>query len=281
MSLADFLYEKRRRIKPETMRLGSYHRLPRRIGKNVSQEELAEAAGVSRIWYVQLERGARTRPSTRLLDRLADVLMLDGGERSTLFRLGIPSLNRSGLHAAEAATIDAFDWARRSMKRLWSATSEREALDIAAEQIYARYRATDLVIAYVPRDEDGRWSRTDFFGPRGDVARGTACLAEYASVVGTCGMDDFRCFPDVVQPGETFAREPLFDALQSMGIGREAMRVVLSHGLDTWCHLHARVRSRHDFIAGIALLAPKMYAFSDEDRVVMSTMTSLVSLAAS
>jgi transcriptional regulator with XRE-family HTH domain len=279
--LGGFLREMRCRIKPETIHLGWYERLPRRIGKSVSQEELAEAADISRIWYVQLETGGQRRPSTKLLDRLADVLMLDDDGRATLFRLGIPSLNGPGFEARETAMVNAFDWTRRCMNRLWSATSEREALDLAAEEIYSRYRRAGLIIAYVPRGEDGRWSRTDFFGRRQDVARGMACLAEYDSIVGAHGMDDFRCFPAVVQPGETFAREPLFDALQAMGVGEEAMQVVLSHGLDIWSHLHARVRSRQDFIAGIALLSPKRYAFSEEDHAVMSTLTTLVSLAAS
>jgi transcriptional regulator with XRE-family HTH domain len=92
------------------MHLGWYHRTARRIGKSVSQEELAEAVGISRTWYVQLEGGARTRPSTKLLDRLADVLMLDEAGRGTLFRLGIPGLRQAGLQAAESAAIDAFDW---------------------------------------------------------------------------------------------------------------------------------------------------------------------------
>jgi transcriptional regulator with XRE-family HTH domain len=281
LSLAEFLRERRCRINPETMQLGWYHRTARRIGKSVSQEELAEAAGITRIWYAQLESRARTRPSTKLLDRLADVLMLDEAARATLFRLVIPSLTQAGLQAGKAAAIDTFDWTRRCTQRLWSATSEREALDIAAEEAYSRFRRAGLIVAYVPRDEDGRWSRTDFLGRRQDVARGIACLAEYAPIVGTYGMDDFRCYPDVVQPGETFVREPLFDSLAAMGVGEEAMKVILAHGLDTWCYLHARIRSRHDFIAGIALLAPTKYAFSEEDHAIMSALTTLVSLAAS
>jgi transcriptional regulator with XRE-family HTH domain len=281
LSLADFLRERRCRIVPETVHLGWYHRTARRIGKSVSQEELAEAAGITRIWYAQLESRARTRPSTKLLDRLADVLMLDEAGRATLFRLGIPSLTQAGLQAGQSAAIDTFDWTRRCAKRLWSATSEREALNIAAEEVHSRFRTAGLVVACAPRDEDGRWSRMDVLGRRQDVARGLACLAEFHSIVGTYGMDDFRCFPSVVQPGETFAREPLFDSLAAMGVGEEARKVFVSHGLDTWSYLHARVRSRHDFIAGIALLAPKKYAFSEEDHAIMSTLTTLVSLAAS
>lgn len=64
--------------------------------KTVTQEELAEAIGVSRVW---LESSATIRSSTALLDRLSRTLTLTPEERAELFRLAIPEL-RLGESAA-------------------------------------------------------------------------------------------------------------------------------------------------------------------------------------
>src|ERR1700738_177882 len=77
----------RRRIDPDVRELGRHRRLPSRLGKRVTQQELAEAIGVSREWYAVLESAATTRTSTALLDRLSDALMVNPDERATLFRL--------------------------------------------------------------------------------------------------------------------------------------------------------------------------------------------------
>ncbi len=86
------LKEFRLRIDPGAKRLGSYERLPVKHGKKVTQEELAEAIGVSRVWYAVLESDADVRPSTALLDRLADVLTVSPSERIELFSAAIPEL---------------------------------------------------------------------------------------------------------------------------------------------------------------------------------------------
>lgn len=81
----------RRRIDPQILRLGEHERLNTRHGKTVSQEELAEALGVSRGWYASLERGM-TRPSISLLKRLTIALNASREERITLLQLAIPEL---------------------------------------------------------------------------------------------------------------------------------------------------------------------------------------------
>jgi DNA-binding XRE family transcriptional regulator len=80
------------RINPATPILGAHERLSSRQGKAVSQEELAEAVGVSRGWYAMLERGEPIQPSVALLNRVAEALGATRDERVTLFRLAIPEL---------------------------------------------------------------------------------------------------------------------------------------------------------------------------------------------
>jgi transcriptional regulator with XRE-family HTH domain len=83
----------RKRLDPHTENLGEYRRLTYKCGRAVSQEELAEAVGVSRAWYALLESGGTAaRPSVPLLNRLADALQTTPEERSALFMLAIPGL---------------------------------------------------------------------------------------------------------------------------------------------------------------------------------------------
>jgi len=90
--LANLLRVCRTRIGHHCTTLGSFSRLPARIGRPVSQEEVAEAAGITRQWYARMESRCQRRFSPRLLARIADVLMLDGSEREVLMRLAMPEL---------------------------------------------------------------------------------------------------------------------------------------------------------------------------------------------
>lgn len=83
----------RHRIDPDTQKLGSYERLPSKRGRRVTQEEIADAVGVSRVWYAVLESKARARTSPNLLNRLADTLMMSHVERVALYRAAIPELS--------------------------------------------------------------------------------------------------------------------------------------------------------------------------------------------
>ena len=81
-------------IPVEAKALGNFRRLPNRVGKIVSQEEFAEAIGVSRCWYGMLEAGRPIRPSIALLERICDALMLDEPNRLQLVELGLPALSQ-------------------------------------------------------------------------------------------------------------------------------------------------------------------------------------------
>ncbi len=87
-----YLRKLRQRIPPQTATLGSWKRLPIRRGRAVTQEEIAEAVGVSRNWYRRLESGAGVRASMKLLDRLANTMVFTPTERTTLFVLAIPEM---------------------------------------------------------------------------------------------------------------------------------------------------------------------------------------------
>jgi DNA-binding XRE family transcriptional regulator len=89
---ASFLKMRRRSIPPDSATLGSWERLPVRRGRRVTQEEIAEAVGISRNWYRRLESDDAPRASAKLLDRIARAFQFTPEERAKLFLLGIPEL---------------------------------------------------------------------------------------------------------------------------------------------------------------------------------------------
>jgi DNA-binding XRE family transcriptional regulator len=89
---ASFLKTHRQDIPSDSATLGSWERLPARRGRRVTQEEIAEAVGISRNWYRRLESDDAPRASAKLLDRLAQALQFSPEERTKLFVLGIPEL---------------------------------------------------------------------------------------------------------------------------------------------------------------------------------------------
>jgi len=92
LSFGSALREFRSAIPCDTTSLGDFVRHPSRVGKAVSQEELAEALDVTRVWYGALERRTAVRPSIALLDRLCSVLALTMTQRLLLIVLAIPEL---------------------------------------------------------------------------------------------------------------------------------------------------------------------------------------------
>jgi transcriptional regulator with XRE-family HTH domain len=90
--LGEFLRILRLRLNKHVRALGSLERLPSKVGRRVTQEEIAEVVGVSRGWYRMLESDNTIRPSRRLLVRLADALTLSVFEQAHLFHLAFPEL---------------------------------------------------------------------------------------------------------------------------------------------------------------------------------------------
>jgi len=153
--LRTFLKQLRKRVEPGTEKLGAYKRLSQKRGRSVSQEELAEAIGVSRGWYAMLESGASVQPSVPLLNRLADALDASPGERNTLFRLAIPALH-DGLARESGDMLASLSLLRVTSSRLRSANSGDEALAIAAD-CAANWFDDALLIVSAKRTESGSW----------------------------------------------------------------------------------------------------------------------------
>jgi transcriptional regulator with XRE-family HTH domain len=83
-ALGAFLRARRSRVAPEQVGLAGGRR--RRV-RGLRREELAQLAGISVDYYVRLEQGRATQPSTEVLTALARALGLDEVERGHLATL--------------------------------------------------------------------------------------------------------------------------------------------------------------------------------------------------
>ncbi|MER6996169.1 helix-turn-helix transcriptional regulator [Streptomyces sp. NPDC000410] len=83
-ALGGFLRARRGRVAPEHVGLVGGGR--RRV-RGLRREELAQLAGISVDYYVRLEQGRATQPSSEVLDALATALGLDEAERGHLATL--------------------------------------------------------------------------------------------------------------------------------------------------------------------------------------------------
>jgi transcriptional regulator with XRE-family HTH domain len=113
VALADFLKTRRARLHPEQFDLPIFNN---RRTPGLRREELAQLAGVGLSWYTWLEQGRDIHVSDQVLERLAQVLQLNGQERCHLFNLVRGSVARRNVqghemlpsHVAYQTILDAF-----------------------------------------------------------------------------------------------------------------------------------------------------------------------------
>jgi transcriptional regulator with XRE-family HTH domain len=87
--LREFLRSARERINPAVYNIEVDRR---RRATGLRREEVAHLAGVSTGWYTLLETARNRRVSTRMLDRVARVLMLSDVEKLRLYTLAFPEI---------------------------------------------------------------------------------------------------------------------------------------------------------------------------------------------
>lgn len=110
-ALADFLKTRRARLRPEQFALPTFNN---RRTPGLRREELAQLAGVGVSWYTWLEQGRDIHVSDQVLERLAQVLQLNGQERCHLFHLARESVAKRDVqdhemlpsHVAYQAILD-------------------------------------------------------------------------------------------------------------------------------------------------------------------------------
>jgi transcriptional regulator with XRE-family HTH domain len=272
-----FLRGHRQRIDPHARRLGDFGRLPVRWGRPVTQEEVAEAIGVSRVWYAMLESGTRIRTSTKILDRLAAALMLDSTERVRLFHLAVPELGRVEVGAESALVLESFSVVRAATKRLWVATTEVEALETMAEHVAGIFGDADLVF-YVRRLDEGKWEWQHILDS--DLAqRNDATFEGATSGMTPAEVDELVLFPQLSQPGEIGTETSYTSTTSTVRAAQQEIFGDPRLGLGSL--LHARVRSRSGLVGGYTVKHLGGHRYSPEQQAIVGALAELTSVALS
>jgi transcriptional regulator with XRE-family HTH domain len=268
-ALHRFVRERRMRLAPGLEVLGECPRLPNRVGKPITQEELAEYLGISRGWYARFEAGAPAGFSISLLNRLGDLLLLSPSERAELVRLAMPELEpvvqRDSTNLYEALGV-----VRRTVKRLWSASSEGEVLHVAGEEARHLLPSFELIFARrVVALEEAQF--------RAPGRNGTARYAEartYALRRLTRGH--------FARVGALWQRTPEGVILTSATYPPESRRryslALREHGIDWDSVVAAQIRGS----SGSALLggaSTRPHEVSELERAMLSTIADFASLA--
>lgn len=123
--LGDFLRAKRQLIQPETIGLS---KPLRSRSKGLRREDVAYKAGISTIWYAQIERGQALGISFQVLSSIAEVLQLCASEQQYIYQL-------AHLPRDETATIPTHVTTAKTQRLLYQlnpfpALLQNESLDI-------------------------------------------------------------------------------------------------------------------------------------------------------
>jgi transcriptional regulator with XRE-family HTH domain len=260
----------RLRLNVELRSLGPFLRLPTRVGKVPTQEEIAEAVGISRVWYAMLENDHRVRVSAQVLARISDTLMLSSSERDELFSLALPELRSTALTDRSTALLAAFGRLRPVTRRLWVATTEAEALTIVREYAMAQF-GPDLMVTRI-RVGLGRWA----YAGTGDSHSGER-VEQLDELLrnrrGETAVDESLCHPVLGQPGELLTRYERTSAADSGELD--------AVGWNDISFAIACVRSRGGFIARLLAVHYTAHPFSELERAELSVLADLASLALS
>ncbi|MDB5040629.1 MAG: transcriptional regulator [Candidatus Eremiobacteraeota bacterium] len=276
--LGGLLKRCRARIGPDRLSLGQYLRPPMRIGKTVSQEEVAEVVGISRQWYLLMEGDHAVHVSAAILARVADALMMNPAERAALFRLAVPELRSVSLMDRSTAMLDAFGSLRRLTRHLWAATTEAEVLTVVRD--YAMMQFAPAVILTSTRVGEGRWdlAATGDFDEDGDRLKRFEALVRERW--GGAVIDDLCCYTLMARPGDLVTRserEARFPDLAAKN--REALDAV---GLDDHSFAMANIRSQRGFVGHLNILrTTTAQTYSELELAQLSTLADLTSLALS
>lgn len=266
----------RTRIVPGHALLGRYLRLPSRVGKAVTQEEVAEAVGISRQWYAMLESDRAVSPSATVLGRIADALMMSPSERASLFRFALPELRLESPTRTSREVLDAFGSLRRLMRRLWAATSEAEALTVIREEASTQLEA-DAILTRT-RVAEGHWDQAASGDPAGGE-RGQQCQALIRQRWGAPTVDDSHVYSFIRRPGEVVTR-PERDARWPV-LAAKVREAVNAHDSAEATWAMANVQTQHGFVARLMAVHNTRHEFSETERAMLGTLSELASVALS
>lgn len=138
--LGEFLKDRRTRLDPASLGFP----MGRRRTAGLRREEVAQRASISPTWYTWLEQGRGGAPSSEVLERIAEALLLTESEREYMFLLGLGRLPEVRYQAPGGVTprlqrvLDAFEVSPAMIK---TATWDIVAWNRAAAVVLTDYAA--------------------------------------------------------------------------------------------------------------------------------------------
>jgi len=245
----------------------------------VTQEEVAEAVGVSRVWYAMLESGAALNASPRLLRRLADALSLSDSHREVLFRLALPELQKDGSSLPILEDLSRSVRAlRTAARRVWSAASEAEVLVMVTEAAAGIFTDADFVGTF-RRVQAGLWDYPVLIGGGRFRTSLTELHSELHDGLTPEQIDEVMLHGVLTQAGQVGTRDELH---RGISVKHRIDKAFARAGFEDANFLDAHVRSSEGFEATIfANYVSKDRDFSDLDRSALGALADIASLALS
>jgi transcriptional regulator with XRE-family HTH domain len=268
-ALHRFVRERRMRLAPKSQFLGERPRLSNRIGKPVTQEELAEHLGISRGWYARFEAGGPAGFSIPLLNRLCDILLLSAPERAELVRLAMPDL-APVVPRDSSSLYEALSVVRRAVKRLWHASSEDEIIRVAGEEARQLLPSFELIFARrITAFDEAQFPRPGR-SPAARLAQARACALRRFTPEQLARVDAlWQCAAGGgLVPIETYPP----DCLRLYGLTLDEHGIAYS--LPVAAHIRA---SSGSAIVGVASTHP--HDVTELERAILSTIADFASLA--
>jgi transcriptional regulator with XRE-family HTH domain len=275
--LSSLLTRSRESVDRDVAFLGSIPRHPNRLGKRLTQEEVAEAAGISREWYAALERGRQVRVSPVVLGRVADILALDEEERATLFTLAVPELQHVSLRQESRDLLESISSLHGIARRLLAASEESEILTILSEEVATRYE--DAVFCGANHYEGfGEVTFPVVMADERLVSQFSEMLYGFQHDFSAAQMDEAALYGVLLEPGQVGDR---FQLHGNLTVRPQLENIFTQAGLREATFLVSHVRSNLDYRANLFAHFAGARAFSELERAEMSALAHLGSLALS
>ena len=197
-ALGSYLKDRRTKLDPAALGLPA----TRRRTAGLRREEVAQRANVSATWYTWLEQGRGGAPSPKVLDRIAQALMLTDAEREHTYLLALGRLPDVAYKAAEGISprlqkvLDGFEFSPAFVRNInWDVVAWNNAASI----ILSDYNNIEV--------EDRNVLRMMFLRPQWQ-----AQFAHWKDVA-RAALAIFRA--DIVRSGATDAVKALVDELSA------------------------------------------------------------------
>jgi transcriptional regulator with XRE-family HTH domain len=220
--LGAFLKDRRQRLDPAAFGFAGRRRTP-----GLRREEVAQRAHISTTWYTWLEQGRGGAPSPRVLDSLAEALMMTDAEREHLFLVGIGRPPRAHPTAAAGISqrlqrlLDAFGPIPATVA---TATWDIIGWNLAARRVLTDYEVLEPgernILRRMFLDPATRAAQTDWES----VAR--FLVATFRAETARAGEDERAAaiVAELTQASEVFARMWTEKDVRMAGEGEKSIR---------------------------------------------------------